>query len=493
MVTSRRAVVAILAVLAVTLLLTAGPVLGEPHMQTNLVRNGGFEENSTAGWQTFAAIGEGSGCVDDRPDYVVTDASNRVHSGSRAASYYIGWRTFQAGFYQQVTVTQGARYRFSAWGHMWITDNPSVTTSGYPAAMRVGIDPTGGTSASASSVQWSGEVDARDTYREMSVEAQAQGTTITVFMYARATFCVEKSDAYWDDASLVEIAAASSGGTPQAGQAPAPTATTSSGTWGTGLGSIPVATPRADGSVVHVVGQGETLIGIAVTYDVSLEELIQLNNLANPRVIYVGQEIIVRPAGSVQPSEPAEPPPAEETGGEGEGEEAPEEGEEGGETADTTQPSEPAVPEAAEGTICVLAYEDVNGDGLRDPAAEQLAAGVTFTITDGAQQIVANFVTDGFTEQSCYNLMPGTYIVRWASDTHQATTDQMWTAGVTGGGLASREFGVQTTGEEAEAGGGGGGRGLTTALIAAGGVVLLLIGIGAAVYFFVLRRPASDF
>jgi hypothetical protein len=495
--TLRRILVATSLVLG---LLVATPALGEPLMQQNLLRNGGFEENSTAGWTEFQnpPPANAEGCYDDYwLGVYMTSTPSRVHSGGRAVSYTIHWRTFQAGFYQQADVTSGATYRASAWGHMWSTDDPETTTSAFPVQMRVGIDPTGGTDWTSSNIQWSPMADARDTYREMSVEATATANRVTVFLYAHPTYCVYQSDAYWDDASLVEVTAAPSGGTSGEGQTPAATQAPA-GTWGVAAGSIPCATPRPDGSVVHTVGQGETLYGIFnqytayCGYDVSYDSILQLNDIANPRNIYPGQEIIIVPAGGAVPPQPTEEPPAEGAGGEGE---APAEGEGGAEAADTTQPvepSEPAAPESAEGTICVLAYEDANGDGLRDPATEQLAAGVTFTITDGAQQIVANFVTDGFTEQSCYNLTPGTYIVRWASDTHQATTDQMWTAGVTGGGLASREFGVQTIGEQAETGGGGG-RGLTTALIAAGGVVLLMIGIGAAVYFFVLRRPASDF
>jgi LysM repeat protein len=48
---------------------------------------------------------------------------------------------------------------------------------------------------------------------------------------------------------------------------------------------------------VHVVRYGETLSSIAAAYGVSVTELAQLNNISNPSLIYVGQELLI-PAGA---------------------------------------------------------------------------------------------------------------------------------------------------------------------------------------------------
>ena len=58
-----------------------------------------------------------------------------------------------------------------------------------------------------------------------------------------------------------------------------------------------VSTPRGDGAIIHVVGYGQTLVGIANTYEVEVADLLTLNGLTLDSVIYPGEEIVIR-AGS---------------------------------------------------------------------------------------------------------------------------------------------------------------------------------------------------
>ena len=60
-------------------------------------------------------------------------------------------------------------------------------------------------------------------------------------------------------------------------------------------------TPPTTGEVVYVVKYGDTLSGIAWRYGVTWQAIAERNNLANPRLIYVGQRLII-PVGSGQPS-----------------------------------------------------------------------------------------------------------------------------------------------------------------------------------------------
>lgn len=72
---------------------------------------------------------------------------------------------------------------------------------------------------------------------------------------------------------------------------------------------IPVraSTPRPDGSIVHVVQQGQALWNIAALYEVSIPDLLALNNLGGNAIIHPGDKILVRPAaapaGSLTPGE----------------------------------------------------------------------------------------------------------------------------------------------------------------------------------------------
>ena len=82
-------------------------------------------------------------------------------------------------------------------------------------------------------------------------------------------------------------------------------ATTPAG--GYGATPIPVyfvqtATPNPDGSISHVVQSGQTLIGIAQAYGVSVAEIKALNGLTGDD-IYVGDVLVIRPANTPSPSE----------------------------------------------------------------------------------------------------------------------------------------------------------------------------------------------
>ncbi len=54
---------------------------------------------------------------------------------------------------------------------------------------------------------------------------------------------------------------------------------------------------RSDIPLVHTVQEGETLFSIAQQYDTTVEVLQQLNNIADPSFIYIGQELILPGGG----------------------------------------------------------------------------------------------------------------------------------------------------------------------------------------------------
>jgi len=62
----------------------------------------------------------------------------------------------------------------------------------------------------------------------------------------------------------------------------------------------PTAPPRGTETVFHVVQPGESLLGIALQYDTSVEVIMAANNIADAQWIFAGQELII-PLGTPTP------------------------------------------------------------------------------------------------------------------------------------------------------------------------------------------------
>jgi LysM repeat protein len=420
-----------------------------------------------------------------KPNFEEEMHPTHVHGGISSARMWVGYHVMDGGLYQTVAATAGSTYQFSAYANQWTTNDPIVDTpSDGNTTFQVGIDPAGGTSPAGA--KWSGGSSTMDTFVQESASAVATGASITVFLRSTSSYCVARNDVFFDDASL---AATATGPAPTSASNPGkPPTPKPPSNWGVPAGSIVTATPQADGSIVHTVHSGESCDGIAVTYGVTRQDILKLNNLSSCSIISVGQKLIIKPAGSVSPG-------GSDTSG----------GTTGGDTADggaTQEATEAATaPEVAAaqttGTICVMGYDDKNGNGIREPAESKLA-GMTFTVS-AATGPVANYTTDGVAEPHCFaQLEPGSYTVKWDGGGLTPSGDQTWSVNLTAGSTASREFGAMSGTDSATGGTGtkgavdsGGSTGLPTwaiALIGAFGVILFMGGLGVAGYFLLLRR-----
>jgi uncharacterized protein YkwD len=67
-------------------------------------------------------------------------------------------------------------------------------------------------------------------------------------------------------------------------------------------------TPNADGSIIYVVQPGDTPLGIAIAYAISLDELYSLNDITDKSVIFPDQQIIIRNANTPTPTQPTGSP-----------------------------------------------------------------------------------------------------------------------------------------------------------------------------------------
>lgn len=511
-------------------LIPLGASAAPPQQGENLLQNPSFEGTYTpwngisqiqvpAGWTPWwgeAAEGDPE-WKNQRPEWKPAEGvyyPTRVHSGERAIQWHKSYATFLSGAYQQVNVPANAPLRFSAYGQAWSCAdwNQCQDSTSYDPAnvgMRIGIDPTGGTNPWAASVVWSAWGNPLDAWAPFSVEASAQGSVVTVFLYSNPDWPKQNQDVYYDDASLVVIGAA---------PPPAPETTASSTEPSSSepaaapAPSIELATPREDGSIVHVVQAGETAWSIAARYGITLDELNALNEIG--AFIQADQELLIRAATEEGSGEAASEEPAveeaaveEETAGEAAG---------GG--VEETTAEEPvaeeaelaAAPETVEtekvsgGVICVSAYHDSNSNSIRD-ASENYLPGIEIAVSN-SQQELGSYTTDGISEPYCFSgLLAGSYqVTQKLSGDWAATTTPAWGISLQDGDTISLEFGnaasqvqksvvseVETAADEtAEPEEEGTWARVRSSVYAGGGVIGLLLIVGAVLFLVYSRRGA---
>lgn len=197
--------------------------------QQNLLVNGGFEagfaslagpapRNVATGWTPWHAPRTATmpSFQNATPKYLAASAANangivpRIRTGSDAQIFYAFYETFDGGIYQQITgITPGTELRFSIYAYVWSTtfDDPNVSEEPGTVAVRVGIDPRGGTDGLSSNVVYSTPVVAYDAFREYSIITRAESTTVTVFVRASIGEPVQYSYIYLDDAVLAPTTA----------------------------------------------------------------------------------------------------------------------------------------------------------------------------------------------------------------------------------------------------------------------------------------------
>jgi LysM repeat protein len=175
----------------------------------------------------------------------------------------------------------------------WIPGSCSSTPFS-EAFVRVGVDPTGGIDPTSPGIIWGPAISPLDHWETASVNATANGTAVTFFIYTNSRWPSDFNNRYYDNASLVV------GG--PGGTAPVVVGTAAPGT--TPVPTRPVAfvavpqAPQADGSIVHVVQPGDTISGISIAYGVPEAEILELNGLtrATARGIRVGQRLLIQEA-----------------------------------------------------------------------------------------------------------------------------------------------------------------------------------------------------
>lgn len=155
-----------------------------------------------------------------RPEFRVygwPDGPHYAHEGSKYLVFFGFYGAIDAGIYQQVqNVSPGQPYEFSFQAFAWsncLDGKEGDSGDGchdFPddqAVFKAGIDPTGGTDFTSPNIVWSEGDSIYDAYQRVAVTANAQSTTLTVFV--RCTFWhnyIQHNDAHVDALQLIGLA-----------------------------------------------------------------------------------------------------------------------------------------------------------------------------------------------------------------------------------------------------------------------------------------------
>lgn len=228
------------------------------------------------------------------------------------------------------------------------------------------------------------------------------------------------------------------------------------------------ATPTAgpDGRILYTVQAGDTCTSIALKSNMTVEQLRALNANLNPACdLIAGQVLLLGLAGPAGATPTAGPSP----------------------TPTVPVPTPTAFPGTAE--VCVVLFNDVNGDGLYQPDTEGVIAGgaASLTGTNYARTLQTVLNPDPAAYPGvCFTDVPqGDYTVSMAiPDGYNATMDVTTSLAVMAGSRVYIDFGAQARNVTVVVTGSG-----RSPVIGMIGALLLLAGLGLAWYAWRMSRP----
>lgn len=218
-------------------------------------------------------------------------------------------------------------------------------------------------------------------------------------------------------------------------------------------------TPGMDGQIVYTVQSGDTLYGIALAAGLSLEELLELNNMTEDDVLVVGATLFL---GTGPTPDPASLP---------------------GFAALITP-----TPISNSALVCAQLFLDVNGDSLRQDD-EILMADGQMTVSEQSGAYFQQGTTTYSLDALCFSVPPGSYDVSMTlPENYYRTTDLEASIDLAAGDTVYFGFGMSPNKADERTDDGDQG-GVDPILIIGG--VLLVIGAAGGIFVALTNRGSS--
>ncbi len=230
---------------------------------------------------------------------------------------------------------------------------------------------------------------------------------------------------------------------------------------------FPTPTPGPDGRIVYIVQANDSWWRIAAIFNIDLNELLQLNDATSETILNEGEEVLLGFGG---PPEISPTPGATATGG-------------------PQLPTPTPLPGA--GTLCIIVYEDANGDSIRQEEEPSIPGGA-ISVSDREGNVSLTETTQAGFDPQCFQDLPqGEYNISVAvPEGYNPTTVMNYALVVEPGAETFLDFGAQASAAAIAENPpqGGGGRSL---LLGIAGSLLVLGGITLAIYAALMGRGRS--
>ncbi len=230
------------------------------------------------------------------------------------------------------------------------------------------------------------------------------------------------------------------------------------------LTPFPTPTPGPDGRIVYFVQEGDTLLRISLISGITVDELRGLNNLTGDNIV-VGQELLLGLGGPSQPSPSPGPSPT------------------------VTPPLPTPSPQPGLANLCVILYDDINGDSIRQEE-EPFIPGGAISVNNRSGSVAETVQTPSGLEPYCFEELPeGEFSISVAiPEGYNPTTVTNYAMRLNAGDETFLDFGAQANTETIAEAPTPTGSGRSPILGIIGGLFLLA---GAGLAFFASRLMRS--